>query len=107
MMKRTHALTTALAVCALFFTHVGPAAASTLNNADREAAVPVVIDAVFLRPVGLGVLVVGTVAYGLMAPLMAITRPTDMGKPFQQLVVAPARYTFVDPLGMHPPQASQ
>jgi len=107
MMKRTRALTTALAICALLLTHVGPAAATSLNNADREASVPVVIDAVFLRPVGLGVLVVGTVAYGLMAPLMAITRPTDMGKPFQQLVVAPARYTFVDPLGMHPPQAAQ
>lgn len=106
MMKRTRALATALAVCALLLTHVGPAAASTaLNNADREAAVPVVLDAVFLRPIGLGMFLVGTVAYGLIAPLMAITRPTDMGKPFQQLVVAPARYTFVDPLGMHPAQA--
>jgi len=106
MMKRTRALTVALAVCALLLTHVGPAAATaSLNNADRESEVPVVIDAVFLRPVGLGMLVFGTVAYGVMAPIMAITRPTDMGKPFQKLVVAPARYTFVDPLGMHPPQS--
>jgi hypothetical protein len=105
MMKRTRALTTALAVCALLLTHVGPAAASaSLNNADRESSVPVVLDAFLLRPVGLGMLVVGTVAFGLMAPVMAITRPTDMDKPFQKLMVEPARYIFVDPLGMHPPQ---
>jgi hypothetical protein len=101
MMKCTRAFTAALAVGALLLGNVGPAMAG-IHESAREEAVPVVIDAIFLRPVGLGMLVVGTVAYGVMAPIMAITRPTDMGKPFQKLVVAPARYTFVDPLGMHP-----
>jgi hypothetical protein len=33
---------------------------------------------------------------------MAVTRPTDMYKPWNALVVGPARFTFVDPLGFHP-----
>ena len=43
----------------------------------------------------------GAVGFCMVAPFMAITRPTDMGKPFSALVVAPARYTWVDRLGTH------
>ena len=43
----------------------------------------------------------GAVGFCMVAPIMAITRPTDLGKPFNALVVAPARYTWVDPLGIH------
>lgn len=106
MSRSMRQLAAALAVCGLLFSHAAPAAAqASLANADREAAVPVVFDAVVLRPVGLMMTAFGTVFFAFpVAPLMLITRPTDMGKPFKQLVVAPARYTFVDPLGLHPPQ---
>ena len=44
----------------------------------------------------------GAVAYGVVvAPLVAMTRPSDLGKPLEPLVLRPARYTFVDPLGEH------
>jgi hypothetical protein len=30
-----------------------------------------------------------------------MTRPADIRKPLESLVLRPARYTFVDPLGHH------
>lgn len=105
MSKRFRAISAALAAFALLVSTASPSlAAGNMTNADREAAVPVVFDAIILRPLGLGMTVLGAVLYGFAAPIMAITRPTDMGKPFRALVVRPARYTFVDPLGLHPPQ---
>jgi putative copper export protein len=108
MSHRIRQLAVALVACGLLAAHAAPAAAqsSTLNNADRESSVPVVLDALVLRPVGLAMTVVGAAIVAVpVAPVMAITRPTDMGKPFRVLVVAPARYTFVDPLGLHPPRS--
>ena len=103
MTKRFRGISAALAVCVLLVSAATPSlAAANMTNADREAAVPVVLDALILRPMGLGMTVLGTMMFGLVAPILAITRPTDMGKPFRALVVAPARYTFVDPLGLHP-----
>lgn len=108
MSNRIRRLSAALVACAAIVALAAPASAQsgTLNNADREAAVPPLFDALVLRPVGLVMTVVGTAIFVVpVAPVMAVTRPTDMGKPFQQLVVAPARYTFVDPLGLHPPRS--
>lgn len=108
MSNRIRQLAAAFAACGLLLGLAAPAAAQTslLKNADREAAVPVVFDALVLRPVGLLLTVVGSAIFVVpVAPVLAVTRPTDMGKPFQQLVVAPARYTFVDPLGLHPPRS--
>lgn len=107
MSHRIRQLVAALAACGLLLGLAAPAAAqsSALNNADRESTVPIVFDALVLRPVGLAMTLVGSAIFVVpVAPVMAVTRPTDMGKPFQQLVVAPARYTFVDPLGLHPPR---
>ncbi len=35
------------------------------------------------------------------SPLVLITRPTDIAKPFKVLVARPFTYTFVDALGEH------
>ena len=43
----------------------------------------------------------GAVAYGVVAPFVAMTRPSEIGKPLEPLLFRPARYTFVDPLGEH------
>lgn len=103
MSKRIRQLAAALAVCALFTAHAVPAEARSLGSSEREASVPILIDALLLRPMGLVMTAVGTALFVVpVAPFVALTRPTDLGKPFQKLVVVPARYTFVDPLGLHP-----
>ena len=63
---------------------------------------PILLDALILRPIGLVLTAAGAIVYTIpVAPIMAITRPTDIGKPFGPLVAAPARFTFADPLGEH------
>ena len=44
---------------------------------------------------------VGTVIALPAAAIVGVTRPVDIGKPFQVLVANPFRYTFIDPLGQH------
>ena len=92
-----------LALCALLLVIAVPANAASLsvNRSVDERSVPVVMDALILRPVGLLMTIGGAVLYGVAAPFVAITRPSDLGKPLEPLVLNPARYTFVDPLGEH------
>ena len=71
------------------------------GESNQEHSVPVLLDALILRPIGMMVTALGAGMFCVIAPVMAITRPTDMGKPFKALVMAPARYTWVDPLGVH------
>ena len=71
------------------------------DNNEQARSVPVVFDALFLRPIGMIVTGLGAATFCAIAPILAITRPTDMGGPFRALVMAPARYTWVDPLGTH------
>jgi hypothetical protein len=103
MSRSFRAFAAALLTSALILTQAAPAfAVNTMHTSENEPnAVPVIFDAVILRPVGLIMTAVGAVGFCLVAPFMAITRPTDLGKPFSALVVAPARYTWVDRLGTH------
>ena len=69
---------------------------------EDRGATNVVFDALVLRPVGLVATIVGTVLFVVpVAPVVALTRPTDLSKPFDALVMRPLRYTFADPLGHH------
>jgi len=105
MHKRFRGIGTAILTLALAFSLASPAAATSalsLDDGGRVKSVPVVFDVLFLRPVGLMMTVLGTMVYAFpVAPLTAMTRPTDLGKPFKLLVAVPGRYTFVDPLGQH------
>jgi len=67
----------------------------------RQRETPVLLDAFFLRPMGLVLTGLGMVAFLPAAAFVGITRPTEIGKPFKLLVVKPFRYTFMDPLGEH------
>ena len=100
MFTRTRTVVAALVMGALLLGHAAPAVAVTDDYA-RDHAVPVLFDALFLRPVGLVVTGIGVAFAPLPMAIAAVTRPTDMLKPFKELVIRPARYTFVDPLGMH------
>lgn len=98
-------LAAALATAGLILSLAHPALAANRYGAasDEPATMPLIFDAIVMRPVGLAATLVGTVFYAFpVLPIMSITRPTDIGKPFRPLVMAPARFTFVDPLGYHP-----
>ena len=91
----------ALVAAALIFAQATPALASAQDFKDR-GKVNMVFDAVILRPMGFAVTALGTALFAFpVAPIVAITRPTDLHKPLDYLVMRPVRYTFMDPLGHH------
>jgi hypothetical protein len=59
------------------------------------------VDVLVLRPVALVTLAGGIALFALTLPFVAITRPHEIGRPFDGLVAAPARYLWLDPLGSH------
>lgn len=102
MFRRTRFVVAALAASALLLMSAAPALAYSdegLVEARRET--PYLLDAVLLRPLGLVITLGGTVLFVPAGAIVALTRPTDIGKPFHQLVANPFSYTFLDPLGEH------
>jgi hypothetical protein len=59
------------------------------------------VDVLLLRPIGFLTLIGGTALFVAALPFIAITRPHEIGKPFDRLVGDPARYIWMDPLGTH------
>lgn len=91
----------ALVAAALIFAQVTPAAASARGFEDRRE-VNIIFDAMLLRPLGLAVTAIGGALFAFpIGPIVAVTRLADIRKPLDYLVLRPARYTFVDPLGHH------
>lgn len=68
---------------------------------EENATSNVVVDAMFLRPLGLVALATGVGLFLPVAVITLITRPQQINEPFGWLVVAPARYVWVDGLGEH------
>ena len=97
-------LTAALVASAVLLSGVAPALASKDEGFEAtEQHTPAVFDAIILRPMGLVMVLGGAVLFVPVGAVTAITRPTNIGKPFHTLVGTPFRYTFLDPLGEHPP----
>jgi len=97
-------LTSQLLVLMIMFCLALPAGAGGLarDDGDIPNSVPVVVDVLLLRPLGLMATAVGAVVYAFpVAPIVAVTRPGDLMKPFGPLVAAPGKFTFSDPLGQH------
>jgi hypothetical protein len=78
---------------------------SFINSSGSEASnttSPVMLDLLLLRPVGLVSMAVSTALFVVpVFPLTLITRPTEIGKPFESMVLEPARFVWSDPLGTH------
>jgi hypothetical protein len=90
-----------LVAAAMIFIQATPATAAARDFEDR-GSVNVVFDAMVLRPMGLAVTALGGMLFAFpVAPIVAVTRPADLRKPMEALLLRPARYTFVDPLGHH------
>lgn len=105
MLARIRSFVAVLSIVALLVGASAPAlAASSHLEADDgvPGQVPVVLDVLILRPLGLLMTGAGLAIYAFpVLPITAITRPTQIFKPLGPLVAAPARYTFSDPLGQH------
>ena len=97
-MRRT---ITCIAAALMFSTAFASTASATdVAQGDAANASPVV-DVLVLRPAGFLSLVVGAGLFLVTSPIVLVTRPHEISKPFKQLVVRPAKYIWVDPLGGH------
>lgn len=101
MSNRIRRIAALVAATLMFSTALATTAtAGTVTQGDAANASPVV-DVMVLRPAGFVSLLVGTGLFLVTSPVVLITRPHEIGKPFKQLVVRPAKYIWVDPLGGH------
>ena len=72
------------------------------ENLAEDATSPAVFDLMILRPIGIVSAGLTTLVFLVpVAPLVLITRPQDIGRPFDTLVLQPVRYVVADPLGKH------
>ena len=105
MLARIRGFVAAFTIAALLTGTSAPAFGESLDlgDSEEEASVPVVLDVLLLRPLGLLMTAGGLVLYAFpVLPITAVTRPTQIFKPLGPLVATPAKYTFSDPLGSHP-----
>jgi hypothetical protein len=92
----------AVACALLLLSAIFSTGAMAQTRAQEDAAnAPAAVDVLLLRPAGLVGLVVGTGLFLVTLPIVAITRPHEIGVPFNQLVAGPAKYVWRDPLGGH------
>lgn len=68
---------------------------------EEHANTPVVFDAMIMRPIGFMTFLFGTALFTISLPLVAVTRPQDIDKPFDALVAKPAGFVWKDQLGGH------
>ena len=71
--------------------------------AATEGHTPIVLDALVLRPLGLLLFATSFLVAAIPTAIVAVTRPTDIPKSLEYWIATPFRYTFMDPLGQHPP----
>jgi hypothetical protein len=104
MLNRIRQFTAASAATALALALALPARADRVAEISNEpTSVPVIFDIAVMRPIGLLTCIVGAAFYVVpVAPIVALTRPTEIAKPLGPLVGGPMRFTFKDPLGHHP-----
>jgi len=99
-----------LALAAALAVPAAPAAAASTSTSSGGGIglyehdsdeMPVLLDLLIVRPAGFAVLVAGT---ALMVPVGAftlMTRPSEIGVPFDTLMKQPAQFVFTDPVGAH------
>ena len=88
----------ALAACLLLLASAAPAAA---YSSEEHANTPIVFDAVVVRPIGFATFLFGCGLFVASLPLIAVTIPQDIDKPFATLVKRPASFVWQDELGGH------
>ncbi len=101
MSNRLRRIMAVLAAILLFSTVFSTTGMAQMRTQDDAANAPVAVDVLILRPAGFLGLVVGTGLFLLLTPIVLITRPHEIGIPFKELVVRPAKFLWVDPIGGH------
>ena len=92
----------AVTAATLLFSTVFSTSGMAQTRAQGDAAnAPATVDVLLLRPAGFVSLIVGTGLFLVLSPIVLITRPHEIGTPFKELIVRPAKYLWVDPLGGH------
>lgn len=99
MVRTTRKLLAILTVVAVAVAFTAPPALAAAGEAAIEEASgdAMIFDLVFLRPAGLVAIVGGSLAFVVSLPFSALGG--NVGEAAEKLVVDPARYTFVRPLG--------
>lgn len=90
-----------LAAFATLLMLIASSAPAAALGTDDQANTPVVFDAMVLRPLGVVTFLFGTSLFVASLPLVAVTRPQDIGVPFEALVAKPAGFVWGDELGGH------
>jgi uncharacterized membrane protein len=85
-----------LFLCATSLVHA--AENSYMARTEDVSAEEIIVDGLLLRPSGIVATVAGTVVFVVTLPFSIPTKSVD--KAAQKLIVDPARYTFVRPLGL-------
>ena len=85
-----------LILCATTLVHAAEDSYMTKDRGDVSAEA-IIADGLLLRPAGVVATIVGTLAFVVVLPFSIPTKSVD--KAAQKLIVDPARYTFVRPLG--------
>jgi len=101
-MKRWIRALATVVVALTLVAQAAPASAAAARDFEDRGRVNILFDIMILRPFGFAATAIGSALFALpVAPIMAITRPQEMRKPLEFLVLRPARYTFSDPIGHH------
>jgi len=90
-----------IATIACVFLLAGPAHARDERDPDT---VPVIFDVGTRILIGIPLTIAGGVMMVPVGLFTAITRPTEIDDVFNVLVMGPVQYTWLDPLGYHPPR---
>ena len=85
-----------LFLCATSLVHATTNSSYLARTEDRSAE-DIILDGLLLRPGGIVATVVGTAVFVVTLPFSIPTRSVE--KAAQKLIVDPAKYTFVRPLG--------
>ncbi len=109
MLNRIRRLTATICLVALVAGVTIPLSASAeesfINSSGAEAnnmTSPVMVDLLLLRPVGLITMCVSTIFFVVpVLPITLMSRPSEIAKPWDIMVMEPARFVWTHPLGSH------
>jgi hypothetical protein len=101
MLRHLRTLLAALAVVGMLAVPVTSAFAATNVDLIENEKAPPMVDLFLMRPLGLAMLGVSAVLWVPAQAATMVVRPTDYMKPIDYMLVRPAKFVFVDPLGEH------